>query len=305
MSNQKNISLIIPGYNAANHIGELINTVHAEISDRLLEIIVVDDGSKDDTWKVISNCQKSISCLRGIRFASNAGQHNATMCGLIHANGEIIITMDDDFRHDPLTLKRLIEEHESNQFDFSYGINVNNTSKSGRKLMSNGIKASTKYFSSHSFGEGSSFRIINRSILDELKSNVSRNVFIDEIIHWYTTNIGVVYLDNKVVKRKSRYTNIRLFKMYTDIVHNYAEWPLKLMVRFGALFSVISAILSVRYIIRRINGVVDVEGFTTLIVAILFSSSLIILSLGVIGLYVFKLYHIRSGKPNYIIKETI
>lgn len=305
MSSEKNISLIIPGYNAANHIGDLINAVYTEISDRLLEIIVVDDGSKDGTWDAISNCNKTIPCLRGIRFANNAGQHNATMCGLIHANGEVIITMDDDFRHDPKTLKRLIDEHETNQFDFSYGINSNSASKSGRKLMSSGIKASTKYFSSHSFGEGSSFRIINASLLKELKANVSRNVFIDEVIHWYTTNIGVIYLDNKVVKSKSRYSGIRLFKMYTDIVHNYAEWPLKLMVRFGALFSIISALMSIRYIIRRINGVVDVEGFTTLIVAILFSSSLIILSLGIIGLYVFKLYHIRSGKPNYIIKETI
>ncbi|MEJ5304240.1 MAG: glycosyltransferase [Bacteroidales bacterium] len=300
-------SVVVPVFNSSESLEELtegILQVFQELN-RSFQIIFIDDRSTDDSWKVLFNLkEKYPQYLTLVRLAKNFGQHNATLCGMQLASGEKIITIDDDLQTPPAEIKKLIAWHDDKGDDVVYGISRNKNHHFIRTFGSRLIK----FFSGklrNTPGEGSSFRLIAKPLADKLRQNVVFFVFIDEILLWYTENIGfveVLHLPRKY--NHSGYTPRKLLNLVTNLVIFYTDFPLKLMVYGGFFASFISFIMGLVFIIKKLFFNVPL-GYTSLIVAILFSTSITLLSLGIIGEYLSRIYKVQNRKPPFSIDKII
>jgi undecaprenyl-phosphate 4-deoxy-4-formamido-L-arabinose transferase len=269
------------------------------------EIIIVNDGGNADTWKQIEEVYKKLNCkISVVRLSKNYGQHNATLCGIGNSVGEIIITIDDDLQVRPIEILKLIEEYRSETPDVIYGVFKRKKNSIIKSLGSTYIKKVSKFFMD-SPGEGSSFRLFKRSLATKIIEHSQSFVYIDELLLWYTDNISFVEVEHEHRKnQKSRYSILKLLFMSFNITTNYTALPLKVITYLGMSSSIISLLLGGYFVYRKIVKNVP-AGYTSVIVAVLFSASLIMFSLGVLGQYIFKLYQAQNKKPTYSIKKKL
>ncbi|HYG53386.1 MAG TPA: glycosyltransferase family 2 protein [Flavobacteriales bacterium] len=310
MEKQEKISVVIPVYNSAGSLVELIDRIHATLSqlNYRYEVLMVDDCSKDNSWEIILQLkEKYPQHIKGVQLGKNAGQHMAIICGLNLTDGDLIVTMDDDLQHPPEEIPKLLTKWEETGYDVVYGLY--NTSKGhgkARGMASNFVKKTSTKFSDNSFGNGSSFRLLSRKLIDKLIRYPQQFVFIDEIIYWYTTKVTGVQVRHEPRKAgKSNYNWFKLFRLYLHIVVHFTALPLQLMVWGGLIFSIISFLLGVFFIVKKMVSGVSVEGYTSLMVVITFSTSLMLVCFGTIGRYIYQVHQNQNGKPPYTIREII
>lgn len=300
-------SVVVPVFNSCESLVELTEGIFRvfDALARSFQIIFVDDRSTDTSWEILQTLkQKHPHIITLVRLNKNFGQHNATLCGMQLATGDKIITIDDDLQNPPAEIEKLIAWHDIHGNDVVYGISQVKKHHFLRTLGSQLIK----FFSGKlrkTPGEGSSFRLISKSLADKLRQNSSFFVFIDEILLWYTDNIA--FVEVKHLPRKynhSGYTARKLWSMVTNLVIFYTDFPLKLMVYGGFFASFISFVLGIIFIIKKLFFNVPL-GYTSLIVAILFSTSVILFSLGIIGEYLSRIYKVQNQKPPFSIEKII
>jgi len=299
-------SVVIPVYNSAPTLGELCQRIQETLNSHgSYEIILVDDGSTDGSWKTLKEIQKhSPANIRIVRLSKNFGQHNAITCGFSIAKGEYVITMDDDLQHPPEEIPKLIAKQTETDSDVVYGI-----PKTRRHSF---LRIAGGYFTRRSSNmvkgnpEGSSFRLIRKVIVEQIGSHQNNAmIFIDEILGWYTSSVATVDVEHHARKNgKSGYSTLGLVRLYFDIVINHSAIPLKLMTWVGFISSVITLFLGIVFIIRKFMMKVPV-GFTAQIVAILFSASILMMCMGIVGQYLYKLFLLQNRKPNFSIREQL
>ncbi|HJN06844.1 MAG TPA: glycosyltransferase, partial [Bacteroidales bacterium] len=239
-----------------------------------------------------------------IKLNKNFGQHNATMCGFTFTKGDKIITIDDDLQNPPEEIKKLFENYQNNRSDVTYGIYTKKQHIFARNVMSKSAKKSSKFFMKGT-GKGSSFRIINHKIVKRLLEHNISFIFIDEVLQWYTGNISFADVEHKKRKHnKSGYSTRKLFNLASDLTYYYTNIPLKLMVYGGMIISVLSFILALKFIIQKFFYDVP-TGYTSIIVAILFSTGIIVFSLGIIGGYLSRIQTVQNKKPPFHIEELL
>ena len=168
------LSIVIPVYNSATILNELVERITKAVN-QTHEIILVDDGSKDNSWNTIVKLKENYPTIKGIQLNKNYGQHNALLCGITSAIGNNIITMDDDLQHPPEEIPKLISKHEETGAQIIYGIPHNKKHDKIRKAGSYFVRKSSKYFANNPNGEGSSFRLINTEIINHIKLHHSNN----------------------------------------------------------------------------------------------------------------------------------
>lgn len=302
-----NYSIVVPVYNSYKSLKELyiqIADTFARIG-KSFEVIFVDDASADSSWDVIADLQKEFSeKIIAIKLAKNFGQHNATLCGLASSSSEYIITIDDDLQNSPSDILKLIDRMTETDADVVYGI----FNKKHHSVVHNMGSATLKGTSKRIFrtkGAGSSFRLIKASMVKNLLNHRIDFIYLDELFNWYTSDISFVTVQhNKRPYQESNYTSRSLFSLLTNLVIYYTAIPLKLMVYGGILASLISFMIGLVFIYRKIFQDVPL-GFTAMIVAVLFSTSIILLSLGVLGEYLSRIYNVQNRKPPYSIKKVL
>lgn len=302
--NPPDFSVVVPVYNGALTLEDLYNRTSAVMAglNKSFEMILVDDASHDGSWDTINHLKaKFPDTVTGIRLLKNTGQHNATLCGIHHSKGNLVITIDEDLQHPPEDIVKLYECHLKNDADLVYGVPVKRQHSFIRNL---GSKFVNKFFNvfAHTSGDGSSFRLITRDVAKNMKNLQQKYLLLDEVLSWYTNNIWTVEVGhNKREKGESGYSTLRLVFLTINYIINYTAIPLRLMTYMGIAGSIVTFLISVYYIYDKIFNAVEL-GFTSLIVAIFFSTSLILFSLGIIGEYISRLY-VRDGSPHYIVKE--
>lgn len=299
-------SVIVPIFNSAESLEELVHRIKntLESYQDTYEIILIDDGSNDDSWEVISQLKKENNALlKTICFTKNFGQHNAVLCGIEKAIGHYIITIDDDLQVPPEEISKLIAASKTTQADLIYGYFADKKHSFFRNMGSAIVKKTGKAIY-NSPGEGSSFRLIKSDLAKKIVSHLQSFVYIDEILLWYTHNIHFIKVDHVPRKySKSGYSASKLFSMSANIVFYYTAMPLKIMVYSGIICSILSFLTGIYFIIRKVLFKVP-HGYTSLIVAILFSTGVIILCLGIIGEYLNRIYIVQNKKPPYAIREV-
>lgn len=307
MNNNLDISIVIPVFNSQDTLSSLIERIKNTLqSIATFELILVDDGSSDESWITISKLKTTNPEIKGIKLSRNYGQHNALICGFASAIGNYIITMDDDLQHPPEEIIKLINTQKETNADLVYGLPIDRKHSSVKKAGSYFVRKSSKYFADNPNGEGSSFRMIDSKTIKSIVVNHSNNyVFIDEIVHWYTSKIALVDVKHDVRKHgKTGYSFLKLTKLYLDVFINYSANPLRIMIYGGLLSSIITFGFGLKFIIKKVSTGAPL-GYTSLIVSILFSTSIIMLCIGIIGKYIFNLYNQQKNKPLYRIDQTI
>lgn len=299
-------SVVVPVFNSEASLEELFGRLTTVLNNtgKGYEIIFVDDGSRDRSWEVLKTLKEEHpGILTAVRLAKNFGQHSATFCGFNFAKGNYIITIDDDLQSPPEEIPKLISTMEDTDAELVYGIYRKTKHSLLRNLGSHSYRKTAQILGKPK--EGSSFRLISKNIIQKIIVHHQNFVFIDEILHWYTDYIGLAVVEHHKRKYKqSGYNNRKIWGMLANIMFYYTTAPLKLMVYGGLISSVLFFILSLFFILKKL--LLDVPlGYTSLIVAILFSTSLILLSLGVIGEYLSRIYMVQNKKPLYSVKKVL
>ncbi|MBI2968063.1 MAG: glycosyltransferase [Bacteroidetes bacterium] len=300
-------SIIIPVYNGGKFLPELFHRLLTICKNyEKTEIIFVDDGSYDDSWKVIEKIKEENSDLvTGIKLSRNFGQHNATMCGFYHCTGDFIITIDDDLEMLPEDIPLLIEKQKENNADLTYGINDNFSHISLRGLLTATYKRASLLEGRYR-GKGSGFRLLKKSLVENIKNNTGNFVFIDEFCMWYTSNIDYVNVQSSFSgkKKSSGYTLAKLSALTRKLIVISTVIPLRVITNLGLIVAVINLLLGMRIIIKKLFFNVPL-GYTSIIVGILFSTGLIMFSIGILGEYLGIVVRSVTKMPPFNIDKKI
>lgn len=303
----KNISIVVPVFNAAPALIALQSEIDKVMTQLALpyKLVLVDDGSEDKSWEIIKDIKKNNpGKITAIKMAKNFGQHNAIFAGFRHCNSDYIITMDDDLQHPPDEIIKLIECIEKTGADMVYGISENYKRSVKRKLWRWGFKLSSRLTFSGSI-EGSSYRLLKRELVNKLILHTQEFVFMDELVNWYTSNISYVKVRHEPSRlAESRYPFTKLSKLYYNLVFGYNAFLLRLITFMGISSSVLSFLVGLFFVIKKIFFHVQV-GFTGIVVSITFTGGIILLSIGVIGEYLRRMYNIMNAKPQSSISEIL
>ena len=307
MSEPVKYSVVVPVFNSEQSLEELFHGLKSVFETRRegFEVIFVEDNGQDRSWEVISRLKQQYpGHVTGIKLSRNFGQHNATFCGFGFAKGEVIITIDDDLQTPPDEIAKLIAEHDRSKADLVYGYYGRKSHSRIRNLGSQSLKTSAKMFH-NSRGEGSSFRLLTADLARKILHHHQNFIFLDEVLLWYTDDIAfaeVTHLPRKY--KQSGYSFTNLVKLFANLVLYYTMVPLKLLVYGGFIISLVTFFVGLYFIVKKMVYNVPL-GYTSLIVTILFSTSIILFSLGVLGEYLSRIYQVQNRKPPYSVKIVL
>lgn len=301
-------SIVVPVFNSELTLEELYERLQKEFTQMAVtwEVIFVDDGSADDSWKVLKNIKESDpSHVKAIRLSKNFGQHNATFCGFSFARGKFVLTIDDDLQIPPEEIKKLISLQKEEDADIVYGTYKKKQHGYARNMGSKYARKSSGHILGRSNPE-TSFRLIDRQIIEEVLEHHQYFVYIDELLSWYTENISFALVEHRKRETSKSGYNVRKFwQLVSNVIIYYTNIPLRFMVYGGLITSLFFVVLIVYFVFAKIFFNVPVLGYTSLITAILFSTSLIMFCLGVIGEYLRRIYMVQNKKPPFSIKKIL
>jgi len=300
------LSIIIPVFNSASCLKDTVQTVITSIekTNKTYEIILIDDGSSDFSWPAIKDIKALNANVVGVRLNKNYGQHNALLCGLNICSGNYIVTLDDDLEQNPADIEKLQADLQAQDLDMVYGIPAK-SNKSILRVLFRYFYIYTSRKENKNAGEGSSFRIFTKKLKDSLITHSGSLFFLDEITLWYTDKIGYVKVDfQKSKKSNSGYDYGSLVSLWLRVLSLSSTMPLRIVRVVGFYIFLFSGFLAMIFIVRKFMFHVPM-GYTSIIVAILFSTGIITASLGVIGEYLGNLIALSNNKPSYSIKEKI
>ncbi|MCD6356509.1 MAG: glycosyltransferase family 2 protein [Anaerolineaceae bacterium] len=300
------ISIVIPVYNSETILPILLTRLEKNLKSNFsaFEILLVNDGSKDNSWKIIKELSRKNACVRGINLRRNYGQHNALLCGIRQARYSVIITMDDDLQHPPEEIKKLTDKL-SEGYDVVYGI----PSKLVHSKWRNFSSRFTKLFLAKVLGiEGikyiSAFRAFKTELRDSFSQFDSPNVIIDALLRWGTDNFGVVEVyEQERDHGRSNYSLYRLIKFTMLILTGFSTVPLRFASVTGFLLTLLGIIVLIYTIIQSLpNG--DFLGIPLLSSIICIFSGAQLFALGIFGEYLARVFNRSMRIPTYVIRET-
>jgi len=299
--------VVVPVFNSRHTLRELFEKVKVlfDLLGNSFQVIFVDDYSKDNSWQEIMKLKDDYPRqVKAIRLAQNCGQQKATLCGINNSEGKVVITIDDDLQTPPEEIEKLISVYHQSHADMVYGIFQGKKHSFIRNAGSWFFNKLFRKLASTS-GQGSSFRLMTGELADRLGGINQKYLLLDEVLQWFTSNISYVTVaHNWRTEGRSNYSIFKLVRMTLGYLIYYTVFPLRLMTYIGFFSSLISFIGGIVYILNRLGkGEEVLLGFTTIIVAISFSASIILFSLGIIGEYISRIYVQEISKPPYVIKE--
>lgn len=298
------ISFVSPVYKAEMILDKLvaeINSVMLEI-DTSFEVVLVDDRSPDNSWAVMQRISETHSHVKSIRLSRNFGQHPAIMAGLEQAKGEWVVVMDCDLQDQPNEVIKLYQKAKEG-FDVVLANRKNRQDGFLKKLSSKLFSVLYSYLTDTKFDSSvANFGIYNQKVIREvLRMNDTIKSF-PLFINWVGFNSTTVTVEHSQrFTGDSTYTFSKLLSLAFNTIISFSNKPLKLFVKFGLLMSLISVLLGFYTLYRYSIGEIKVMGYSSLIVSIWFLSGTIITVVGVVGIYVGKIFNQSKNRPSYII----
>lgn len=302
-------SVVVPVFNSDHALEELYSRIKSVFENTVkqdFELILVDDSSKDNSYEVMKKLRNMDKRVRIIQMAKNFGQHPALLCGFSYAQGDFVITMDDDLQHPPEEIPKLIEAmNERDDVDAIIakynGRKHNFIRRLGTRLS---VYATSKMLKKDPNLEITSFRLMRRFIVDAiLRMNVRLPQIGNLLVQTSNRIINVEVHHDPRKYGKSGYSYMRLAKdLFHDIISNSA-FPLIVVRDIGILSFIVSVILAVYYLIKYFCFGSTVEGWTTLVVLITAYSGLLLLAIGIIGQYLMNILDETRKMPNYTVRD--
>ena len=298
------ISIVSPVYKAEKLVELLVSRVTEAVSliTSEYEIILVEDGSPDKSWEAIQEVCKKHSHVRGVKLSRNFGQHYAITAGLQEANGEWIVVMDCDLQDRPEEIPRLYQKAIEG-FDLVFARRKFRKDGPLKKLSSKLFYSAFSYLTETKQDAAvANFGIYHRKVIKAILSLGDVIRYFPTMSQWVGFEKG--YLDVTHAEReegKSSYSWKKLFKLAFNTVIAFSDKPLRLTISLGILISLISFVIGGFYLVKYFLGEVEVLGYTSLIVSIWFLSGVIIIVLGIIGVYLGKNFEQSKNRPPFIV----
>jgi len=299
------LSIVVPVFRSEKTLNELVNRITNSISDKSVEIILIDDASGDGTWTTICSIARQNSMVTGIRLGRNSGQHGALLAGVRAAKFQTVVTLDDDLQNPPEEINKLIDALVPG-VDVVYGVSTEVKQNFYRRA---GSKLVRKFFASalgfNSAVSMSSFRTFRTALREGFNTALGPNVSLDALLTWSTTRFTVVEVKHDERKiGDSHYTFRKLVRFMIDMATGYSALPLRLASALGFLTISFGAVLLVYVIGRPIITGERVQGFPMLASTIIIFSGVQIFLLGILGEYIGRMHFRVMNKPTYIVAET-
>lgn len=297
-------SLIIPVYNSAGTLPALVEEVEHALANESVQLVFIDDYSSDNSWEILLGIKETSKReVVLVSLASNYGQHAALFCGLQYAEGEHVVTLDDDLQHRPQEIVKLMDSMKAEKSDLVYGIYAQKKHGLVRNTGSKMFAAIVNKFASTPL-QGSSFKIIHADLVEKVLMHQHYNFYLDEVLAWYSKKTSFTQVEHaERTIGSSGYSPMSLISMSLRILLNYTALPLKFITSLGMVSSLISFGFGIFYIYEKLNNQAQ-SGFTAIIVSIFFSTGLILFSLGIMGEYISRIFLIQTGKPPFKIRTV-
>ncbi len=302
------ISIVVPIYNSANFMSALLEAIDEQrkTSNWELELVLVDDGSRDNSYAKIEELAGIYPYIKGVKLSKNFGHQIAVKTGLSHCTGDYIAIIDDDLQDPPSLLPNFFSYLDQG-YDVAYGVRKKRKESFIKRLSYDTFYRILKRMSdTHIPLDSGDFCVMTKRVVDNMLKFNEKNPFLRGIRAWVGfKQIGVVYERSARIDGESGYTLKKLLKIAMDGIFSFSTMPIRVITILG-YFGLIFAFGYTVYIVsgKLMNGV-PVRGFTTLAILISFFSSLILICLGIIGEYVVRIYDEVRDRPYVIIEKTL
>lgn len=300
------ISIVIPVYCEGKQIGKNIKKIHSILDANKIshEFVLVDDGSTDNTWEEMCKLHSDISCVRAFRLSRNFGKEAALCAGLEVLKGDACVVLDADLQHPPEIIPEMVRLWREEGFDVVEGV------KASRGKESIIYKAEALFFykllkklSGIDLDSASDFKLLDAKVIDAWRQMDERNTFFRGMSAWVGFNRTKIPFT--VAQREeggSKWSVFRLIRLAINAITSFSSLPLHIVTILGAIFLMISFVLGIQTLYMKFDGQA-VSGFSTVILLLLIIGSALMISLGIIGTYIAKIFDEVKYRPRYLISQ--
>ena len=299
------LSVILPSYNEEKMIAKATERMAEILQPEKIdyELLFIDDGSRDGTWAQINEAAEKDSHVVGVHFSRNFGKEAAMFAGLEQAKGDCCVVIDCDLQHPP---EKIVEMYRlwKQGYEVVEGIKEDRGEESGlHKFAANSFYGLISKATGMDMSSSSDFKLLDRKVVDTLNSLPERNVFFRALSFWVGyKKTSVSYCVQERTEGVSKWSTKSLIKYALTNISSFSSAPLHIVTVLGFIMLAVSVVLGIIALVQKISGVA-LGGFTTVILLLLFSASVIMISLGIIGYYIARIYDEIKGRPRYIISR--
>jgi polyisoprenyl-phosphate glycosyltransferase len=309
------ISVVIPVHNEQENIPELFErlTVVLEVlcdregfTKNCFEVIMVDDGSRDDSWKLIQQIHTKDGRLKGLKFSRNFGHHYAITAGLDFAKGNGVVLMDGDLQDKPEEIVKLYDKFKEG-YDLVYGIRNNRQDSPAKKALAAMFWWSINQVAEVKMPENQTMlRILRREMVDSLKGMKEYSRFVHGMMAWTGFDVTQIEVSHGArLKGTSKYDLKNQIRLALHAVTSFSIMPLRIAAILGLLTSILSFTVGAYYILKKVIFGFPVSGWASIMVSVFFMGGVQLLMLGTFGEYLGKIYKQSQQRPMYILKEVL
>ncbi|MDQ7047612.1 MAG: glycosyltransferase family 2 protein [Sulfurovum sp.] len=307
LNNPIHISIVTPVYGCSTCLDKLYERLVATLTQITedFEIIMVNDSSPDTAWKIIKELAEKDNRVKGINFSRNFGQHRAITAGLDYAKGDWVVVMDCDLQDQPEEILKLYDKALEG-FDVVFGKRHQRKDSFFKQLGSSLFYKILDYFTDSKIDNSiANFSIVSANVVRKLKELREQNRLYPLFVNW----VGFKRIDINIEharreEGKSSYTLSKLINLAIDGIVSQSNKPLRLSIKFGFILSALSLLYTMFLMVRYLLQGTPVEGWTSVMVSIYFIGGLLFANMGMLGLYIGKIFDETKGRPLYIVEET-
>lgn len=300
------LSIVLPAYNEEQNIPNTVKVLTGMLTENAIdyELVFVSDGSRDATFAQIQKAAAENPKVRGAEFSRNFGKEAAIFAGLSLAAGDAVVVMDCDLQHPPEVVLEMWKLWRGGA-EVVEGIKESR----GRESLAHKLSAGLFYkvmsrLIRMDMNASSDFKLLDRKVVDVLLGLPERNTFFRALSFW--AGFRREYVSYQVQERQfgeSKWSTLSLMKYAVTNATSFSTLPLQLVTVMGMISILFSVVLFIQTFVKYLSGTA-VEGFTTVILLILVIGGFLMLSLGIIGHYIARIYEEVKGRPKYIIRRT-
>jgi glycosyltransferase involved in cell wall biosynthesis len=302
------ISVVVPVLNESSLIAELISRVVSNLEKLTsdFEIILIDDGSEDNTWEIISKYSLIEQRIKGLKLSRNFGHHYAITAGINHTGGDWVVVMDGDLQDRPEVIPELYAKAQEG-FEIVFVSRKNRPEKIYYRLAQKTFYVILRFLSGIDFdSKQANFSIISRKVVGAFNKFPENARFYGSTIKWLGFNRTLIYADHgERHSGKTSYTFKKRIKLALDIILSFSERPLKFAIGIGVFMSFSSIFISIWVLFKSLTSGFSVSGWPSIILSIFFSTGIILIVLGIIGIYIGRIFKEAKKRPLYIISDSL
>lgn len=301
------LSVVSPVYRAELVLEELVERISNSIPSAFnsFEIILVDDFSPDKSWQKIEEISKRNNNVRGFKLSRNFGQHYAITAGLNQVKGDYIVVLDCDLQDQPEEINKLFIESQKG-YDIVLARRYERKDSLYKKTVSKLFYKTLSYLTgTKQDATVANFGIYSKQVIDEVVKLEEKIKYFPTMVKWVGFSTSFVNVEHASRSEgKSNYNLKKLLNLALDIILAYSDKPLRLIIKFGLSIALISFIMVIYVLFEKMTGKVSVSGYASLIISIWFLSGCLLTTLGVVGLYIGKIFEGVKNRPSYIIEKS-